>query len=66
MKTHGLYSIHMNGAEPEVLQAQIGRFQLTWNPDDGRYYVEDIMNPASVAATFKEYRNAVFYAKKHG
>ena len=53
----------MNGNEPAVIQPSVNGWQMSWNPDDGRWYVED-RNDVAVA-TFKDRRNAIQYAKKH-
>lgn len=48
--------------EPAVDQGVLNGKILSWNPDDGRFYVN---NGDEVLATFKDWRNAVYYAKKH-
>ena len=30
----------MNGLEPAVIQLELRTIRLSWNPDDGRFYVE--------------------------
>lgn len=37
---------------------------MSWNPDDNRFYVSKNRD-ASDARTFKEWRNAVRYARTH-
>jgi len=38
-------------------------WHLSWNPDDGRFYVGD--KDGIGAATFKQWNNAVYYARTH-
>lgn len=45
----------------EVDQGSLGDCQLSYNPDDGRYYVA--YDEESVAS-FAEWRNAVQFAKR--
>ena len=47
--------------EPLVDQGKINDWLVSWNPDDGRFYVEK----DSKVRTFKEWRNAVYYCKTH-
>ena len=53
--------------EPCVVQYEVpGQFRLSFNPDDNRFYVETWASDWSgweTAATFAEWRNAVYYAK---
>jgi hypothetical protein len=49
--------------EPEVDQGIVNGWYLSWNPDDGRFYVGDEYGIAT--ATFKEWKNAVRYARTH-
>lgn len=56
----------MAGGEPMVDQPTVNGHAISWNPDDGRYYVHPAEDRATPAiATFKEFRNAVQYAKRH-
>ena len=50
--------------EPEVDQGVENGWYLSWNPDDGRFYVSADENGVAVA-TFKEWSNAVYYARTH-
>jgi hypothetical protein len=61
MKTYAT----MNGCEPAVDQPDVNGWAISWNPDDGRWYIErpNVRGPA--VATFKDRRNAVRYAKTH-
>lgn len=52
-----------NGPEPAVTQAAVNGWQLSWNPDDKRWYVE--RPDVTAAAAFKEFRNATNWARKH-
>jgi len=54
-------TLNMNNDEPCVDQGTLNGWHMSWNPDDGRYYVED----ATGARTFKDWRNAIQYARKH-
>ena len=56
-----MYRLKMNGAEPAVDQGMIHGLRVTWNPDDGRFYVE---GPDGVH-TFDLWRNAVQYCRRH-
>lgn len=40
MNTRTRIPIRWNGEEPAVTQAQVKGWQLSWNPDDGRWYAE--------------------------
>lgn len=59
------YKRIMNGKEPAITQPVVSGWQLSWNPDDGRYYVEAPDDPSEVKGDFREFRNAVYYAKTH-
>ncbi len=50
----------MNGNEPMVDQGELNGWHLSWNPDTNRFHVES----ARRNAVFKEWRNAVGYARK--
>jgi hypothetical protein len=52
----------MNGDEPAVDQGEHYGWRISWNPDDGRYYVEAV---GRETATFAEWRNAIQYARTH-
>lgn len=47
--------------EPIVDQGRINGWLVSWNPDDDRFYAEK----GSKVRTFKEWRNTVYYCKKH-
>jgi len=51
--------------EPEVNQGTINGWHLSWNPDDNRFYVSENEGGSLVKATFKDWKNAVQYARKH-
>ena len=59
---HKTYPV-MNGNEPAVLQPSANGWQISWNPDDGRWYVEHPNERGVAVATFKDRRNAIQYAK---
>ena len=59
---HKTYPV-MNGNEPAVLQPPVNGWQISWNPDDGRWYVEHQNAHGVAVATFKDRRNAIQYAK---
>jgi hypothetical protein len=46
-----------------VDQGVVGKFTLSYNPDDKRFYVHN--KDDEVVATFAERRNAVYYARNH-
>jgi hypothetical protein len=52
----------MNGNEPFVDQGILNGWQMSWNPDDNRFYVA---NCREVVATFARWSNAVYYARTH-
>lgn len=54
--------LKMNGKEPCIDQGIIGRWILTWNPDDKRFYVQ---HGEEKARTFKKWTNATYYARTH-
>ena len=61
--TAACYKLRMNGAEPAIDQGIIHGRQVTWNPDDSRFYIE---NPdGTTAATFKDLRNAIQWCRTH-
>ena len=49
--------------EPYVHQPDENGWQVSWNPDDGRWYIHD--NNWDTVATFADRRNAVQYAHSH-
>ena len=51
-----------NGNEPAVIQNPLNGWNMSWNPDDGRYYME--YPDGTAAGTFKDWRNAVQFAKR--
>ena len=58
---HGFKRI-MNGKEPAIDQPVVNGWKLSWNPDDGMYYCN---GGEKKHPSFKEFRNAVYYAKTH-
>lgn len=54
--------LRLNGREPDVEQGMVNGFGLSWNPDDERFYV---VRGEDTVATFREFRNAVRYARTH-
>lgn len=54
------------GDEPAVDQGLVHGLPATWNPDDSRFYLHKIGNTdgASVLGTFKNWGNAVHFAKR--
>ena len=62
--SHG-YKRHMGSdGKPLVDQHTIGQWRITWNPDDAMYYVNSLSDVGN-SRVFKEFRNAVYYAKTH-
>ena len=56
------HKLKMNGAEPCVDQGHENLFHLSWNPDDGRFYV---VAGEKTKAVFARFSNAVQYARTH-
>lgn len=54
--------MRMNGDEPAIDQGVTNGYRITWNPDDGRFYVE---RDGVTVTTYRDLRNARQYAKKH-
>ena len=54
----------MNGTEPMVRQPRVNEWEMSWNPDDGMWCVE---NPYTleIVKAYKERRNAMAYARNH-
>ena len=53
-----------NRGEPTIDQGTENGWFLSWNPDDGRFYVSE--EPIGWnARMFHEFRNAVQYARTH-
>ena len=53
------------GGEPCIDQGIIHGRLITWNPDDGRFHVLSTDGSGVSAATFKDFRNTVQYARTH-
>lgn len=53
----------MEGGEPAVTQPTVNGHPMSWNPDDGRFYVHGA--DGEVMATFRDWRNAVRFARTH-
>ena len=51
--------------EPAVDQGQLNGWWISWNPDDGRWYVSE-RDDGVASATFGEMRNARRWARTHG
>lgn len=47
--------------EPEVDQGEINGWNVSWNPDDGRFYVV----AGKRVATFVLWANATYWARTH-
>lgn len=47
--------------EPEVRQAPLNGCELSWNPDNNRFYVK---RDEKTIGIFQEWRNAVAFARK--
>lgn len=55
--------LHLSDGRIAVEQGNVNDWAISYNPDDGRYYVE---HPCGdFPANFKELRNARQWAKKH-
>ena len=50
--------------DPSVDQGQHFGWFVTWNPDDGRFYVSEA-DDGVATATFKDWRNARQYCRTH-
>ena len=53
----------ISNGEPDVDQGCINGYELSFNPDDNRFYVTD--SDGGTVATFKEFRNAVQWSRNH-
>lgn len=51
--------------EPCVDQGMVYGNHVTWNPDDGLFYVHVGQDELTTRGRFAEWRNAVQYARKH-
>lgn len=60
MKTYPL----MNKEEFAVIQPPVNDWNISWNPDDDRWYVEHPITGESVS-NFKDRRNVMQYARNH-
>lgn len=49
--------------EPAVDQGKVAGNQISWNPDDGLFYVGP--GDLEVKGRFADWRNAVQFAKRH-
>ena len=56
--------LEWNDAEPCVDQGIVNGWNMSYNPDDNRFYVSP-NEDSTDARTFKEWRNAVRYARTH-
>jgi hypothetical protein len=54
--------LRMNGAEPCVEQRTVNGYNISWNPDDERFYV---YKGEDCVTHYKDMRNAVSYCKNH-
>lgn len=50
--------------QPEVDQGLVYGNSVTWNPDDGLFYVHSGRDELKVLGRFADWRNAVQFAKK--
>ena len=57
----------MAGNEPMIDQGIINGWNMSWNPDDNRYYVARTVrgDELEFVASYNAWRNAVQYARKH-
>ncbi len=57
----------MAGNEPMIDQGIINGWNMSWNPDDNRYYVARIVrgDELEFVANYNAWRNAVQYARTH-
>jgi hypothetical protein len=63
--SHGIYLIRsVTTSEPRVDQGYVNGWFMSYNPDDNRFYVSQHPN-SDHARTFREWRNAVRYARTH-
>ena len=67
--THGIGMKRKFNGEPYVEQSTVNNMDITWNPDDNRFYVSTANDCNDVKATFKNntkgFQNAVQFARKH-
>jgi hypothetical protein len=55
-----LFPKKLTSGEFDVTQTTIGDLEITFNPDDNRFYVE---KAGAVQATFNRFSNAVYYCR---
>ena len=62
-RTKATMNPHRAG-EPAIRQPSVNGWDISWNPDDGKWYVS---HPDTLEAVgiYKERRNALAYARKH-
>jgi hypothetical protein len=58
------HRLAMNGDEPFVDQGRENGWHMSWNPDNNRFCV-CAKDDGVATATFKDWRNAVQYARRH-
>jgi len=56
-----LQQLRTQSGEPAVTQHTLGKYVLSYNPDDSMYYVSVAHD---TVAKFKDYRNATYYLKR--
>ena len=48
-----------------IQQETVNGWPISWNPDDGRFYVHNLDEDQTTAGTFTLLRNARYWAKTH-
>ena len=56
------YRRKMHGTEPAINQGTLNGFDLSYNPDDERFY---IVRDDETLATFRHWHNATRYCRTH-
>lgn len=54
----------MNGDEPAVCQPRCNGWEMSWNPDDNTWCVEN-PHTLEIVKAYNQRRNAVAWARKH-
>ena len=58
---NGRCSMARNGDEPEIDQGILNGCDLSWNPDDNKFYVTV---SGETLGVFQNWHNAVYFARK--
>lgn len=62
MKRRAGWKLQKIGGKILVQQGSMGKYDITYNPDDERFY---ITADEDTVATFANWKNAVYYVRTH-